>query len=168
MPQHLLPAAPNHALQRTAHGGHVFSAIHALRRHEPSLSLSSLGASERHIMIATKPSPESRSLWARLTKLSPKQLDRWARTRTAGKGRYIFLWGICCFGGLLFLGSDVPPALWRLLHHQPFFSQDTFSYVFDPIYYLIGGYFIGAVSWSVCERQFQALSDPTSSPPPGT
>ena len=35
--------ATNHALQRTAHGGHVLSAFCVLRRHEPSLSLSPLG-----------------------------------------------------------------------------------------------------------------------------
>ena len=36
--------APNNALQRTAHGDHVFSACQLLRRHEPSLSLEPLGA----------------------------------------------------------------------------------------------------------------------------
>ena len=43
-PEALCRRGPNHALQRTGHGGHVFSVFFVLRRHDPSLSLSPLGA----------------------------------------------------------------------------------------------------------------------------
>ena len=43
-PGHALSQPPNHALQRTGHGGTFFLIFHPLRRHGPSLSLEALGA----------------------------------------------------------------------------------------------------------------------------
>ena len=154
---------PNHALQRTEAGGGVFSVYRALLRQPLSLSLDSLGASRRHTMSATKSLPAKQTLWARLTKLSPKQLDRWARTRAKGRGRYILLWGVCGFGGWMLLCTDLAPALWRHLHHEPAFNQRTFHYVFDSVYYLIAGYIVAAVNWSACERRFHGFSNSASS-----
>ena len=51
---------PNHALQRTGHGGQLFSVFFVLRRHGPSLSLSPLGD---YAYMSGKQLPDWLRLW---------------------------------------------------------------------------------------------------------
>ena len=66
----------------------------------------------------------------------------------------------------MLLCTDLAPALWRYLHHQPAFNQRTFHYVFSSVYYLIAGYIVAAVNWSACERRFHEFSNSASSDTP--
>ena len=100
--------------------------------------------------------------------MSPKNLDRWGRTRTKGKARFIFLWWVGCFGGWMLLFQDLIPAFWRYLHHQPAFSERTFHYVFDVVYWLVVGYIVGIVDWSSREKQWREYSGSLSSSPTST
>ena len=97
----LIPIGSNHALQRTAHGDHVFSTIHVLRRHEPSLSLAALGTSMYRLVLsvasallaacayqnvgAAEPTPGGRARYELLGLLSDDWIIAAARQQDAGQ-----------------------------------------------------------------------------------
>ena len=100
--------------------------------------------------------------WVRGTTMSPKQRERWAKVRSGGERRFVWLRGVCGWGIYMFCVSRGVPAIRdysrrHALDHL-FWSQLIIGAVIWPI----GGYFFGTSLWASTERRFLG---PQASPP---
>jgi hypothetical protein len=82
--------------------------------------------------------------------MTPKQVERWAKTRKMGRTRYIWLSGVLVWG--LTVG-----VLWAvtMTAMRGQWERLPIPLTIDVIGYSIGGYFFGLFTWKWSEKQYE-------------
>jgi hypothetical protein len=83
--------------------------------------------------------------------LTGRNLEKWRRMRARGRAFYILVWGLACWGGLMFLvmglgypwltqGVDALSGRWLLI---------------SAVIWAAGGLLFGVLTWHFNEKAFQ-------------
>lgn len=97
--------------------------------------------------------------------MSPTQLERWAKTRTRGKERFVRVHGVYGWGGWMFCFLFFTSVMDNHSKHHSLTETIIVSLVICVIICPISGYIWGAWTWSMAEKQFQTSSKASQFPP---
>lgn len=83
--------------------------------------------------------------------MSPEQLEAWARTRAAGKWRFVLVMGVALWGTLMWVFQTFVSRLWR----TPLEPLSVAEVLLSALVWAVAGVLFGLFLWAWQEKRWR-------------